>query len=363
MDLEFKLFNASGELPEQREIFRDCFPEAHGTSVDSLEHYKWKFHSYPNSPTSYEYAVWSTAPRKMLGYYAALPFRYAVSGKIFSCGMVCDVMTHSASRGQGIFTKIGRYATDDLKAKDIDFTSGYPIRPEVLPGHMKVGWQVAQELPLYLKVLRCDALLKSSFARYFTSLINMGLRLAACATRPRVRATGEICIATESAHEFLEREDGAYENLFTRWAACRPVHLIKDREFLRWRLSAPGSEYHIISVRVGAELRAIAIVRCTVLKDIPCLAVLDVMTTKEDPGSTKLLLRAVEDFASGRSCQAIAAMMSRQSARRALFPRHGFIKTPFVFKLIIKPLSERAILSRLLEPSTFDVMWIDSDDL
>ena len=363
MDLEFKPFNASTQLPQQRELFRDCFPEANGSSVDSVEHYQWKFHSYPSSPPSYEYAVWGTDPRKMLGYYAALPFRYSISGKIFSCGMVCDVMTHSASRGQGIFTKIGRYATDDLKAKGIDFTSGYPIRPEVLPGHIKVGWRIAQELPMYLKVLRCDAFLKNSLARYFAPLLNIGVRLATIATRPRVRTTGEMSVTTESANEFLAREDGTYESLFTRWSASRPVHLIKDREFLRWRLNAPGSEYHIISVKVGAELGAMAILRCTTLKDIPCLAVLDVMTTEKEPSITKLLIRAMEDFASARSCQAIAAMMSRQSAYRALFPRHGFIKTPFVFKLIIKPLSERAMLSRLLETSSFDVMWIDSDDL
>jgi hypothetical protein len=56
-------------------------------------------------------------------------------------------------------------------------------------------------------------------------------------------------------------------------------------------------------------------------------------------------------------------MMSRESARRASLARHGFIRTPFVFKLIVNPLSERAKQARLLEPSTFDVMWIDSDDL
>jgi GNAT superfamily N-acetyltransferase len=361
--LEFKPFNASTHLPEQRELFRDCFPEAIGTGVEALDHYQWKFHSYPSAPASYEYAVWEPVASKLLGYYAAIPFRYSVSGSTLSCGMVCDVMTHSAARGQGIFTKIGRYATDDLQEQGIDFTSGYPIRPEVLPGHIKVGWQVAQELPMYLKVLRCDALLRNSLARYFTRFVNVGLRLACWATRPRLRRGEDVFIAIESATAFFERKDGAYERLFARWAASRPVHLIKDRDFLRWRLGAPGTEYHTISIKFGSEISAFAIVRDTILRGIPCLAVLDIMAPEGDRKATKLLIRTIEDLASNRSCEAIAVMISRRSAGKALLPRHGFIKTPFVFKLIIKPLSERVKRAKLLEAQAFDVMWIDSDDL
>lgn len=360
MTLEFKPFDASTNLPEQRDLFRDCFPEASNSSVESKAHYRWKFHSFPAQPPSYEYAVWSPEPRKLLGYYAALPFRYSVAGTTFTCGMVCDVMTHSAARGQGIFTKIGRYATDDLQAKALDFTSGYPIRPEVLPGHLKVGWQVVQELPMYLKVLRSNAILRTSVARHLAPLVNLGLSFVAFVTRPR---SNKSRVTTELASEFLDRRDGAYEGFFARWAASRRVHLIKDRDFLRWRLGAPESEYHVISSRKGAEIEALAIVRCTELKGIPCLAVLDLMLPEGSEGAASSILRAMEELALSRRCEAIAAMISREGARRASLAWRGFIRTPFVFKLIVKLLSERAKQAQLLTASAFDVMWLDSDDL
>lgn len=363
MDLQFDPFDSDASLPEQRELFRNCFPEAGGSSVESTDHYRWKFHSIRNDPPSYEYCVWQSNPRKLLGYYAALPFRYSVGGLTFSCGMVCDVMTHSAARGKGIFTKIGRYATEDLRSKGVDFTSGYPIRPEVIPGHLKVGWEVAQELPLYLKVLRSNALLKSSIARHFTGIVNVGLKLFALLTRPRVSRSGQARVVIESTADFLNRQDDSYERFFARWSASRKVHLIKDRPFLRWRLGAPESEYHVISELRGTDIEGMAIVRVTELKGIPCLAVLDLMLVEETGHASHGLIRAMESFALSRSCETIGVMIRCDRARRASLLWRGFVRTPFAFKLIIKPLSERAKEARLLDPSMFDVMWIDSDDL
>ena len=50
----------------------------------------------------------------MVGYYAAIPYKYNIGETQTDVGMVCDVMTSTKQRGKGIFTKIGRYATEDL---------------------------------------------------------------------------------------------------------------------------------------------------------------------------------------------------------------------------------------------------------
>ncbi len=363
MHLDFSQFDAAVSLPEQRELFRDCFPEAAGTSVESESHYRWKFHSLKASPSSYEYGVRGAESRQLLGYYAALPYRYSVRGEEFACGMVCDVMTHSAARGQGIFTKLGRYSTESLQSSGLDFTSGYPIRPEVIPGHLKVGWQVVQDLPMYLKVLRSNAILRSSAARLLAPLVNLGLSAHSFVTRGRSSRDPQESVTVEAAEAFLCREDGAYERFFEKWASSRSVHLIKDRQFLAWRLGAPETNYQVIAAKRGSEISALAIVRCTELKGIPCLAVLDLMLPVGNEVAAGPVFREMERVAKAARCEAIAVMLNRNSARRASLARHGFIRTPFVFKLIVKLLSERAKQAGLLEPSAFDVMWIDSDDL
>ena len=38
-----------------------------------------------------------------------------------------------------------------MRAAGMDLCVGFPIRPEVFPGHIKVGWKVAFDLPVYFK--------------------------------------------------------------------------------------------------------------------------------------------------------------------------------------------------------------------
>ena len=161
VDLSFDKFNAQIDLEKQRELFKECFPENDGTSIETDEHYLWKFHSHPSSPNSYEYIA--KIDDNIAGYYAALPYEYIIKGNNYSVGMVCDVMTGIKARGKGVFTKLGLYSTEMLKNEGLAFTTGYPIRPEVIPGHIKAGWDKVFNLPLYISFLKVQLLQLRSF--------------------------------------------------------------------------------------------------------------------------------------------------------------------------------------------------------
>jgi hypothetical protein len=360
LELRFDHFRSDADLAQQRELFRDCFPENAGSSVESSAHYLWKFHSFPNSTPSYEYGVWNKANNQMVGYYAAIPYRYSVAGRMLTCGMVCDVMTHSAARGQGIFTKLGTYSTKALQAAGVDFTSGYPIRPEVIPGHLKVGWKIAFGLPMYLKVLRANTPLKKTPIAFAAPLVNVGLKALNLITHARREAgyTTEIL----SFEDFMQRHGDAYRTFFDRWRADKPIHLLKDEAFLRWRLGAPGTEYSVIVASANEEIEALAFVRPTILKGISTLAVLDLMTLG-NRSATATAFNALERAASESKCDTIAVMASPSSARKIRLFRYGFLRTPFVFKLIIKQLSGAASEEFLRDESKWSLGWIDSDDL
>ena len=120
MSITFKNFDSNKELKAQREMFSLCFPETVGKNTEKIEHYNWKFHSFPNTPTSYEYVAYQD--NQILGYYAAIPYQYKIDNEILTAGMVCDVMTHPNARGKGIFTKIGHHSTDDMKNNKVHFT-------------------------------------------------------------------------------------------------------------------------------------------------------------------------------------------------------------------------------------------------
>ncbi len=362
MDLAFRAFEPNLELEKQRELFHDCFPETIGTSVASPEHYRWKFHSIPKKPSSFEFSAWDSSNGNILGYYAALPFNYHIHGEAFLCGMVCDVMTHSRARGKGVFTKIGRYSLEQLQSKGVDFVSGYPIRPEVIPGHLKVGWHIAQRLPLYIKVLSSSALLNNSPLRLLAPVLDLGLCLLAAITHSWRPAHSGERIQTESAASFLQNQPLAYEAFFNRWAKERSCYLEKTADFLRWRLSAPNADYSITYLTGNNGIQALAITRRAEIRGIPSLAVLDLMALKDARSAVGAVVNEMTRLARASGAEAIVAMSSPASARRFRFLRHGYIRTPFIFKLILRALSVRALeLGDRLNLS--DVMWIDSDDL
>ena len=147
MDIKYKNFDSKISLKEQRKLFNECFPENIGLSSSSSEHYYWKHKIYKKS---FEFSA--ILDSELVGYYAALPYNYKSNKEAMKVGMVCDVMTGKKSRGKGVFTKLGKYSTSKLKASGFDFTTGFPIRKEVIPGHLNAGWDIAFSLPLYVKI-------------------------------------------------------------------------------------------------------------------------------------------------------------------------------------------------------------------
>lgn len=359
MDITYQTFPHLKDLAIQRELFSAAFPENVGTSIDSNAHYTWKFHSFPANPHSYEYGAY--AEKELVGYYAAIPYSYRINGQLTNCGMVCDVMTHPKMQGKGIFTGIGRYATNDLQNKGIDFTSGYPIRPEVIPGHLKAGWKIVFNLPMYIKLLRSDAVLRSKKIGFAAPLVNLGLSMSHPFLKILNSKNREYTCTVMSRDAFLDME--GYETFFEKWKTQKKNVLIKTKEFLRWRTGAPQTEYQFVVIKKNDVIAAVSITRFVVLKDIPSIAILDLMVLDEELESLGQLYEALMGIASNYNAEAVITMMSRRCANNYHLSRMGFLKSPYEFSLIIKKLNSEMDDAVLFDESKWSLMWVDSDDL
>ncbi|MBL7960090.1 GNAT family N-acetyltransferase [bacterium] len=359
MNITYQTFHHTEDLSQQRILFRAAFPENVGTSSESEDHYFWKFQSFPATPFSYEYAAYSE--KELIGYYAAIPYSYRIDGRLTACGMVCDVMTHPKMQGKGIFTGIGRYATDDLHKNDVGFTTGYPIRPEVIPGHLKAGWKIVFNLPMYIKLLRSNSVLKSKKIGFAAPLVNVGLFIANNTFRLLNRKNRDYTYEVHTRNEFLELEE--YKTFFEKWKSQQQNVLIKTKEFLAWRTGAPQTEYKFVVIRKNRDVVGIAITRFVELKEIPSIAVLDLMILNEDKNGLSALNRALVEIADKFNAEAMITMMSKRWAQNYKLKRMGFIKSPFEFSLIIKKLDPSMDDAALFDESKWHLMWIDSDDL
>lgn len=359
MSIEHTEFNAEQGLAKQRELFEYCFPEAINTPVLSNEHYFWKFHSFPNTLKSCEYASYDQ--EKMLGYYAALPYRYKVNNKILLAGMVCDVMTHPEARGTGIFTKIGFYATDALSKQGFDFTTGYPVRPEVIPGHMKVGWEIVLQLPMFVKMIELTSLCKSMKMGFFSYLANPLLKIYNALLHARIKKTNARTECMD-AQTFFDNHAEAYTKFIEKWSAQQNYCLIKDMDFLKWRLGAPQQKYYFIVCYDETNLQACAVIKFAKLKGIPTLAILDFMSLASKVDSLSAMHSMLRATAVAHHAEAIAVMQSRRIAKKLSMRRYGYMRSPYQFKLIVKKLSNQ-FKENKINYNDAHIMWIDSDDL
>jgi GNAT superfamily N-acetyltransferase len=355
MSLNLGVFYAPDQLDAQRALFRACFPELSNEVEATEDWYQWKFHSFPHEPPSYEFAA--HAEGILIGYYAALPYRYRLGSEQVTCGMVCDVMTAPQAQGKGVFTRLGEFALEQLSEDSVVFTSGYPIRRAVIPGHLKVGWKIAFRLPIYLKVVRSRSVLQLVRLGALAPAVDVLLRLGRFIRRSGGSARCEIL----ERDEFLALPD--YPEFFARWSNMVPNVLVKSAAFLRWRTGAPTRRYRFVTLRENGQLIGLAICRTTTLQGIICLAVLDLMTLPAYKSAFREIDQALVEEAVSEGASAIATMMSRHTAQQHHMPSNGYLKTPATFSLILRPTRQAVMSDAFMREDQWHLMWIDSDDI
>jgi len=355
MKLSFSHFDYTENLDQQRELFKDCFPETNGEVIQQEVHYNWKFHSFPNDVKSWEYA--SYIGTEMVGYYAAIPYRYKIGEKITLVGMVCDVMTSSKHRGKGIFTKMGTYSTEELSSV-VPFTMGYPIRKEVIPGHLKVGWKISFNMPLYMKFIRMDTLLKTKKLDFLSPLANIFINIFNALIKTKVNKKYNFALSKN-----INKVEG-YDEFVTEWTKSIPNVLIKDKEFALWRYGAPERIYQFLSVfnDVGKMIGFVSF-RNIKKEGVPSFGIIDYMVLPDFEDAHGLINNVLIEHAKKEKVEIIMTMMSKYTASNYKLIKNGYFKSPFVFQQIIKNLTKEFSDKVLFNENNWHLMWVDSDDL
>lgn len=350
--ITLQVFNADIELEQQRNLFADCFPETIGTSVIETSHYNWKFHT----TNTFEYSAY--IGDEIVGYYAAIPYQYKIGAQKHSVGMVCDVMTSSKYRGKGIFTTLGRYSLGKMASENLSFTMGYPRRKEVIPGHLKVGWDIIFDLPLYASFLSSKSLLQSKKLGFLYPFVNIALGLYQLLKTPKAQKTYSV-----ERYGAVKDVEG-YNAFVEKWMQSASNTLDKRLDFANWRYGAPGASYQFLACRNSmGELVGFMSVRKVVKEGVLSFAILDLMVLPSDTKCLNNLFYTLKHNAKIEKVEALLCMMSKHSASKYKLPQMGFVKTPVVFKLIINILGGKISGDKIKDEESWHLMWVDSDDL
>ncbi len=359
MSIEQKRLVPASSASDYQHLFKDCFPETAGASIETPEHYLWKYGAGGKAGPAFEFGAYEGA--HLVGYYGSLPFTYHVSGSSCIAGMVCDVMTDSRMRGKGIFTMQGRYATERMAQEGVAFVTGYPIRPSVLPGHIKVGWKVAFELPVYFKLLDPTTLLAPRGLRSLIPVLRPLCTMYQAAARGLAPRDEKAVCRQYTPEEFFALPE--YQSFHEAWSSQYVIYLIRTPDFFRWRLSAPTTSYRIMALFHGRELTGMAVVRNSTINNLYVTAVVDLMILSERASAAGALHREVEEFARQSRTGGVVIMATGPDAARWHLYRFGFVKSPVKFKLILKWLSKAPVPAAFWQPQAWHLSWADTDNL
>lgn len=359
MEITFESFDFAKELEQQRELFVECFPENIGTIIEKNEHYNWKFHSFPFDKNSFEYVAKLNG--ELIGYYAAIPYPYQLNGRKVNAAMVCDVMTGIKARGKGVFTKLGVYSTNQFKTEGLAFSTGYPIRPEVIPGHKKAGWDFPFQIPMYGRFIKMNSFLKQRKKAFLIPFANFALSVYHSFFYILKSSNDEFRTEVFSSKQ-ISKINGL-DSFFELWKKENPIVLDKSTDFLKWRLGAPEKDYTIIVLRKESQIVGYTVFRRVVKENVPCIGVIDFCILNSFKKKSGVLIQQTVQEAKKVNAELVLMMMMKHQAEKYSIKKNGFLSTPFPFSFIIKQFDETIDSDWLRNEKNWSLMWIDSDDL
>ena len=329
-------------------------------------YWRWEFIDNHAGPARFFVAV---DGKDVVGHYAVIPQHFMLNGKRRAGSIVVDVMTHPDYRFQGMFTALGRFAIENCTAdRGFEFTTGYPIRPAVLPGHLKVGWKIRFKIGTWVMPLSVGGILKArvSFLGKVPGLSGMlGLLPTAI-----LRVMTRVLLDGGRKYE-VERHSKCdmvrFARFWQRFAESIPEGcMVQERppEYLAWRFdSNPGRDYtYHVAIGEDGEIAGFVVTRVAPLLDVDAMVIVDALALPEIGLAVyQSLIAEVRRTALDRGCPMCAMMVTQPNP---LFPnpwRLGFVPTPYRFTFITHELAESTAIDS--DDLHWHLLWGDTDDV
>jgi GNAT superfamily N-acetyltransferase len=302
----------------------------------------------------------------IVGHYAIIPRMVRVGDERLRGSIVVDVMSHPDYRKQGMFTSLGSAALADAGQVGIDFSYGFPIRHEVMPGHLKIGWHHLFDIPVLVRPLRFGPLTRRYVDLPIVSTVAAGAAWAGyhAGLRPVLRLLHRAPSGGDPVHiREVTRCDERFDALWDASGHQFQVVGERTRHYLNWRYrDHPYHAYQLFAAERGGRLMGYLVGRTGDLLGLRCGIVVDVLAHPDcRPCVDALIEHALGVFAARDDLQVVGTMLARSSPYFNAFQRHGFVPTPHVFWFILRA-NRAGLPAVLLSPrARWHLTWGDTD--
>ena len=306
-DLDFLPKNLIEAFAKSYEM---SFPELKLTESELIDFINRKFQLLENSDL-HNIAALVTDDGIVASAYGIVRNRYAWGDQNINVGLVCDVFTNTNFRKMGLFKKVSLLAIGREQFAATNFFIGFPIRDEVMPGHLSVGWKHLFDMPLWWSLPRFGAL------RNVTKNPDM------------------------SALTFNPQK--------------KVIALKLNEEFLKWRFSFFKVDYYLVSVPNSQDF---AIVRKSKLRKIPFTCIVFMQSTNIK--SVRMLVREIRKLSLRLGTVGVIGCWNNSYAEDLDLKSSGLRQSSISQKVIVRELNNFNCPS---EEKEYRLSWMDSDTL
>jgi len=264
-----------------------------------------------NKPNLLNIAALITKDGIVTSGYGIVRNKYSLEGQEIDVGLVCDVFTSPEFRKMGMFKRVSLLAITREELTTTNFLIGFPIRDEVMPGHLSVGWRYIFDMPLWWSL-------------------------------PRVGSKRNI-----------ERNQELHASMFDSHGTAIKLNI--NDEFLKWRFSLFDVDYHLVTV---PDSRDFAIVRKSKLKGISFTCIIYMQSTNEK--NTKILVRKIRNLSLRLATVGVIGSWNDTYADELFLANSGLRKSSRFQKVIVRDIGNFKCPSN---ENDFSLSWMDSDTL
>jgi len=352
---ETKIFDSKKELIFRQSLYTQCFPTTKKTILSTNEYYYWKFQSSLNLLKPFEYILLRN--KKLVGYYAAIPYEYFYNNNKIISGMVCDVMVSPNFQREGLFSNLGIYSLNKMSKQGVDFTLGNPPKKFITNAHIKVGWQNFFSIPLYVKFVGSKSLLNKIKLSFISNIFNLFINIYNGIFKIIYKSI-KFKVNVYQLDEFLALE--GIDEFYNEFNKTNEISLIKSKNFLRWRFSRPEKNYKFLVIFQDHKIVSYSVICSSKMSNIDIIAIVDLVSLDEK--YIYSLIDFINSDAKKNNIDLINIMLNKEYAKKYNLFNYGFFKSPYKYDFILNNLSKKLNNSFLGKQKNWNISWIIFDD-
>ncbi|CAN2228515.1 hypothetical protein MCEMRE191_01407 [Candidatus Nanopelagicaceae bacterium] len=292
------------------ESYSLSFPELELNQSSLIAFLNRKYQVIGNSDL-HNIATLVTGEGKVASGYGLVRNKYSQGEAALNVGLVCDVFTNTDFRKMGLFKRVSLLAIAREEKTDTNFLIGFPIRDEVMPGHLSVGWRYIFDMPLWWALPRLGRI---------------------CDVQKNPTFTGKMFMT-----------------------ASKGIAIEPNDTYLKWRFSIFDVEYYLVCIPNSKDF---AIVRKAKLKNLPFTCIVFMQSTSKL--NSRLLVSRIRNLSLRLGTLGVLGCWNNGYAKDLFLQNSGLRQSSKFQKVIVRELNGFSCPN---EEYNYRLSWMDSDTL